>query len=107
MPLLPVDDNLFGSSLVGHIFLFDALLDIEHYRAGGIDNLDIVFLGDGREYLAGVFGADNKNERFEDANTIINYFEDVLEGLPDNSGEIYSLMILKWNMEMFYILSYL
>jgi D-alanyl-D-alanine carboxypeptidase (penicillin-binding protein 5/6) len=30
---------------------------------------------DGREYIAGVFGADNKNERFEDANTIINYFE--------------------------------
>jgi D-alanyl-D-alanine carboxypeptidase (penicillin-binding protein 5/6) len=34
---------------------------------------------DGREYIAGVFGADNKNERFEDANTIINYFEDVVD----------------------------
>jgi D-alanyl-D-alanine carboxypeptidase (penicillin-binding protein 5/6) len=34
---------------------------------------------DGREYIAGVFGADVKNERFEDANTIINYFEDVVD----------------------------
>ena len=30
---------------------------------------------DGREYIAGVFGADNKNQRFEDANKIIDYFE--------------------------------
>ena len=30
---------------------------------------------DGREYIAGIFGADEKNVRFEDANIIINYFE--------------------------------
>ena len=30
---------------------------------------------DGREYIAGVFGADNKNTRFEDANKIINYLK--------------------------------
>ncbi len=34
---------------------------------------------DGREYIAGVFGADGKNDRFEDANEIIDYFE----GLSD------------------------
>ena len=34
---------------------------------------------DGREYIAGVFGADNKNARFEDANTIINYFENIID----------------------------
>jgi D-alanyl-D-alanine carboxypeptidase (penicillin-binding protein 5/6) len=33
---------------------------------------------DGREYIAGVFGADEKNVRFEDANTIINYFENTI-----------------------------
>lgn len=32
---------------------------------------------DGREYIAGVFGADNKNERFADANKIIDYFEEL------------------------------
>lgn len=32
---------------------------------------------DGREYIAGVFGADGKNKRFEDANVIIDYFEDI------------------------------
>lgn len=32
-------------------------------------------LGDGREYIAGVFGADEKDTRFEDANTIIAYLE--------------------------------
>ena len=32
---------------------------------------------DGREYIAGVFGADGKNERFEDANVIINYLEEL------------------------------
>jgi D-alanyl-D-alanine carboxypeptidase (penicillin-binding protein 5/6) len=31
---------------------------------------------DGREYIAGVFGADGKNDRFEDANTIINYLKE-------------------------------
>lgn len=30
---------------------------------------------DGREYIAGVFGGDNKNTRFEDANKIINYLK--------------------------------
>jgi D-alanyl-D-alanine carboxypeptidase len=34
---------------------------------------------DGREYIAGVFGADEKNKRFEDANIIINYFEKLVE----------------------------
>ena len=29
---------------------------------------------DGREYIAGVFGGDDKNTRFEDANKIIKYF---------------------------------
>ena len=33
---------------------------------------------DGREYIAGVFGADGKNARFEDANAIINYFENIV-----------------------------
>ncbi len=33
---------------------------------------------DGREYIAGVFGADTKNTRFEDASAIINYFEDLV-----------------------------
>ena len=33
---------------------------------------------DGREYIAGVFGADEKNIRFRDANKIIDYFKDVL-----------------------------
>ncbi|MBE6665503.1 MAG: D-alanyl-D-alanine carboxypeptidase [Ruminococcaceae bacterium] len=32
-------------------------------------------LDDGREYIAGVFGADRKNIRFEDANAIIHFFE--------------------------------
>ena len=34
---------------------------------------------DGREYIAGVFGADMKNVRFEDANIIINYFKELAE----------------------------
>jgi len=34
---------------------------------------------DGREYIAGVFGAGNKNTRFEDANKIIDYFEDIVD----------------------------
>lgn len=33
---------------------------------------------DGREYIAGVFGADEKNVRFEDAKKIIDYFKDIL-----------------------------
>lgn len=33
---------------------------------------------DGREYIAGVFGADGKNERFEDANEIIDYMEELV-----------------------------
>ena len=33
---------------------------------------------DGREYIAGVFGADEKNTRFSDACAIINYFEDLV-----------------------------
>ena len=33
---------------------------------------------DGREYVAGVFGADEKNTRFEDAKKIIDYFKDIL-----------------------------
>jgi D-alanyl-D-alanine carboxypeptidase (penicillin-binding protein 5/6) len=32
---------------------------------------------DGREYIAGVFGADEKNTRFQDACAIIDYFEDL------------------------------
>ena len=32
-------------------------------------------LDDGREYIAGVFGANKKNTRFEDANIIIEYFK--------------------------------
>ncbi len=32
-------------------------------------------LEDGREYIAGVFGADEKNTRFQDACAIIDYFE--------------------------------
>lgn len=35
-------------------------------------------LEDGREYIAGVFGADGRNTRFEDANKIINYFENIV-----------------------------
>lgn len=35
-------------------------------------------LEDGREYIAGVFGADAKNTRFSDACAIINYFEDLV-----------------------------
>ena len=31
---------------------------------------------DGREYIAGVFGGDDNNTRFEDANKIIKYFEE-------------------------------
>ena len=31
---------------------------------------------DGREYIAGVFGANSKNTRFEDADKIINYLEE-------------------------------
>ena len=34
---------------------------------------------DGREYIAGVFGADGRNTRFEDANKIINYFENIVD----------------------------
>ena len=33
-------------------------------------------LDDGREYIAGVFGADGKYERFEDARRIISFFEE-------------------------------
>lgn len=33
---------------------------------------------DGRKYIAGLFGADNKNARFKDANTIISYFEEAI-----------------------------
>ena len=33
---------------------------------------------DGREYIAGVFGADGRNERFEDANEIIDYMEELV-----------------------------
>lgn len=34
---------------------------------------------DGRKYIAGIFGADAKNDRFEDANTIINYFKELVQ----------------------------
>ncbi|MBO7738386.1 MAG: D-alanyl-D-alanine carboxypeptidase [Clostridia bacterium] len=33
---------------------------------------------DGRKYIAGVFGADDKNTRFEDAKIIIGYFEETV-----------------------------
>ena len=33
---------------------------------------------DGREYIAGVFGADARNDRFEDAKKIIDYFENAI-----------------------------
>ncbi len=52
-------------------------------KTGSINGeYSLVFLfefEDGREYIAGVFGADSKNIRFEDANTIINYFEELVE----------------------------
>ena len=48
-------------------------------KTGSIDNeYSLVFsfeFDDGREYIAGVFGANNKNIRFEDALVIINGLE--------------------------------
>ncbi len=35
-------------------------------------------LEDGREYIAGIFGADAKNTRFTDARAIVEYFEDLV-----------------------------
>ena len=45
MSLLSIDDNLFGLIRCCLKLLFDALLDIEHYRAGGVDNLYAIATG--------------------------------------------------------------
>jgi D-alanyl-D-alanine carboxypeptidase (penicillin-binding protein 5/6) len=65
--LLDPDSKYFNSSVTG-------------LKTGSImGEYSLVFTfkyNDGREYIAGVFGSDNKNTRFEDANYIISYFEE-------------------------------
>ena len=41
VPALAVDNNLRTSAVAG-IGCVDALLELEHHRAGGVDNLDVV-----------------------------------------------------------------
>ena len=44
MTLLAIDDDLLGLIRRGYVFLFNALLDVEHYRAGGVNELDALLV---------------------------------------------------------------
>ncbi len=46
MPLFPINHDLRALGIIGIKALFDALLQAQHHRAGGIDDVDVVALGE-------------------------------------------------------------
>ena len=87
---MPTDSVVYASGHTNTWVNTNLLLnkESEHYsgyatglKTGSINGeYSLVFtfeFEDGREYIAGVFGADSKNIRFEDANLIISYFENL------------------------------
>ena len=46
MSIFPVNDDLFIGAVCGVVkFMFDALLQTKHYRAGGVNDFNVVLLG--------------------------------------------------------------